>query len=360
MTKKIIPHIIGWGIYLTASLLFHIFYRREPLYLVWLMTYVINIGSVYIIAYFILPRFLSKQKYYTLILALIIAYFLYVISDYLIEYKFEQWYYGKKLKATEFHKYFFPLLFIYTPFAITGWGIFFLERLRHKNKLLEQEKAEKLEALNRQLQLEAEKHEAAARTAALEKEKLELELQYLRAQINPHFLRNTLYAIGEAVRPVSREGYARIELLAELMDYSLKQPEADNKTLLSEELKAIEMLIEIFKIRYEEDCAIVYEQSGNAGRLRIAPHILMTLVENATKYGWVNDEDHPLTIELRIEGQNLWFRVHNLKLNESQPPSKGVGLSNIRRRLAIQYPGNFTLHKQEDATTYTTELTLTL
>jgi two-component system, LytTR family, sensor kinase len=361
MIRKILPHIIGWILYISANIFYHIHYRHTYIFWVLVFTYTLKIFTVYTLALYFLPKFLKRKKYFRLFLSILFSYFLYLFIDYFIEHYFEAWYYGIKPTLTGMDGYVFPILLLYTPVAVIGFLIYYI-RVSEENALrLEKEKSNKLIALNQQLQLEAAKLVADRQIWNLEKENLRLEFAYLQAQINPHFLKNTLASIGANIRPIDKAAYEQLSLLGDLMSYSLEKTIVNGKVFLIEEVKAIETLIEIFKLRYEEECAIVLHKEGNIDNLYIVPHTLLTLVENATKHGLVNDTQKPLNIILRVNFNQLYFRTENWINNDKYNTSTAaVGIENIKRRLEIAYKDKYVLTKENGNGKYITELILTL
>jgi two-component system, LytTR family, sensor kinase len=184
---------------------------------------------------------------------------------------------------------------------------------------------------------------AERRLRVSETEKLKIRYEQLRAQINPHFLYNTLnffYAKTAAAQPEVAEG---IEKLTEIMRYSLQgSNQPDDKVLLSSEIEQVENVIGIHQLRYRNGLYIRFDKEGDPAQMRIIPHILITLVENTLKYGVITNAATPVVLTLRINNSELEFVTDNVvRESVDRSHSTGVGLSNIRQRLAQVYGKDF-------------------
>ncbi|MES2775773.1 MAG: histidine kinase [Bacteroidota bacterium] len=175
----------------------------------------------------------------------------------------------------------------------------------------------------------------------LQTENLKLEYKFLRAQINPHFLYNVLAFFYSKVRNQDENAGRGIMLLTEMMRYSIREPDADDKVLLQEEIQAISNLLELQKLRFEGNShAEIYIGQG-VGHLRIVPHVLVTLVENACKHGNLTDKGDPLKITAEI--QDGWFvftTVNKVRSARMVEYSDGFGLENLATRIKLQYEDN--------------------
>ena len=196
---------------------------------------------------------------------------------------------------------------------------------------------------------------------------LRLEMNLLRAQINPHFLFNTLNNIYSIVE--EKDAYAADILLkfGDIMRYTLHETET-NFISLQQEIDVLNEYIELEQIRHDAlaPARITFDASGNTRDLVVPPLLLITLVENAFKHGthatigssWVH-------IRLETDGQQILFEVSNSK--PPIPPVRSlkhkinvhrVGLANIRRRLDLLYPAQHTLAIVDEPDTYTITITL--
>jgi two-component system LytT family sensor kinase len=195
----------------------------------------------------------------------------------------------------------------------------------------------------------------------LEKEKTQAELAFLRTQINPHFLYNTLNYLYAQAYPVSEPLAEAVLRLSDLMRYLLHDS-PDGLVDLGREIEYVENYLAIHRLRFEENFFVEFAQTGQpVGGQRVATLLLIPFVENALKHGVVSQAAHPVRIRLHLPTPNqLEFSVENRISQHHKDATTGVGLPNIRRRLALLYPSRHTLHVHNDGQTYRTQLTLLL
>lgn len=175
----------------------------------------------------------------------------------------------------------------------------------------------------------------------LKQEKLELEVAYLRAQINPHFLFNTLgyfYNKTANSHPDVAEGIAA---LTNIMRSSLKKKGPDGMVSLEEEIEHIESLISIYYMRFNNNIHIEYSRPDSLQGQRILPHILITLVENAFKHGELHNAAYPLRITLNLDESGLYFYINNKKRIGPKEISNGFGMEYVQRQLENTYPKKY-------------------
>ncbi|MEM9820234.1 MAG: sensor histidine kinase [Bacteroidota bacterium] len=180
-----------------------------------------------------------------------------------------------------------------------------------------------------------------SRVRRLEKEKMANELKFLKAQINPHFLFNTLNNLYAYVLTESPKAPDMILRLSGMLDYVLYKSQQQSVPL-KEEIQTIENFIGLEKIRYGERLEVRCQVEGDT-TLPVSPLLLLSLVENAFKHGASGDIDYPkINIHLWARREKIQFEVSNTKsqyngeLNDAY--KKGIGLSNIKRQLDLVYP----------------------
>jgi hypothetical protein len=195
-----------------------------------------------------------------------------------------------------------------------------------------------------------------------EREKLQTELSYLKAQINPHFLFNTLnsiYALAIEESPYTPD--AIVELSA-FLRYVTKEPH-ENQVLLAKEIDYIQHYIALQKLRLGDTATINFTTEGQAGTYQIAPLILISFIENAFKYGVNPEESSIITISLTIENNELHCHVFNRKVRVSQAvqtAGSGIGLTNTQARLNLLYPARHQLSIQNRPDDFIVDLFLSL
>lgn len=208
-------------------------------------------------------------------------------------------------------------------------------------------------SINRQKELE--------RIHQLEKEKLATELKFLKAQINPHFLFNTLNNLYSNVINKSPKAADMVMQLSSILNYVLNT--SQNKSVpLSQEVQTIQNFMALEKIRYGERLDIDCQISDNLS-LKISPLILLSLVENAFKHGASGDIDNPkIKIEIGTNQNCIRCKVWNTKsrysgeLNDAY--KKGIGLKNIQRQLDLIYPSCHQLEIDNMKTYFNVVLTI--
>lgn len=200
----------------------------------------------------------------------------------------------------------------------------------------------------------------------LEEQKLQLEVEktqanfnFLKAQINPHFLHNTLNFLYAKSLPYSPELSEGILTLSDIMRYALSQGnEKDGKAPLKDEIEHVRNVIKISQLRFSNKLNVNFEVTGVVNGAMIIPFVLITLVENAFKHGDLKDTEAPIDIKLNVDGNKLYFYCRNKKKTGPKELSTGIGLENIKNRLDLAYGKNYNFVVKDDPTFYTTELTI--
>lgn len=188
----------------------------------------------------------------------------------------------------------------------------------------------------------------------------EAQLQSLRAQINPHFLFNTLnniYALAVTRSPKTADMVLKLSNLLRYITYE----GAAAKTTLGREVEHIRELIDLFQMRSEEPLDITFEVNGDIAQLEVEPMILIPLVENCFKHCDFDTNEKAFTrLTLKQTPNGFSFRTLNSKNDQDRQKDElgGVGLENIQRRLALKYPDGHHLRIQPADFTFEVELTI--
>ena len=191
---------------------------------------------------------------------------------------------------------------------------------------------------------------------------LSTELKFLKAQVNPHFLFNTLNNIFSiAQKNNDTETATSISKLAGLMRYMLYDSIV-TKVSLKKELKNIHDYIALSKLRYKNDEVIVdVNEKGEVERMDIAPMILLPFVENAFKHGVDIEKITNISIQIGVEGSKIIFICKNPIREPDISDYReygGIGLENVKRRLDLLYPGKHNLIITEADDLFTVHLEL--
>jgi Histidine kinase len=182
-----------------------------------------------------------------------------------------------------------------------------------------------------------------------EEEKLHAELAYLKTQINPHFLFNTLNSIYAMALGRSEQTAGAILRLSAMMRYVLTDT-AREKVSLKQEIAYLIDYIELQKTRFEGTLRVDLGITGDPGDKQLVPLLLIPFVENAFKYGVNPEEPSTITIRIDIRDHELLLLVANKKVAPAQPTADpaGLGIKNTRERLQLLYPGQHTLEIKDD------------
>jgi two-component system, LytTR family, sensor kinase len=198
--------------------------------------------------------------------------------------------------------------------------------------------------------------------AEVAREKISSELQLLKAQVHPHFLFNTLNNIYSFIINDSPAAPVMLKKLSTLLHYFIYDC-SQSYVKLEKELKMIKDYIDLEKIRYGENFNMNFDVTGNVSNKLIAPLFLIPFLENSFKHGASQMLSHPwINLKIDIKDKELYLSIHNSQPLPcgDQTISKGLGLKNVKKRLAILYPENHFLRISEDIMSFNVELQLPL
>jgi sensor histidine kinase YesM len=190
------------------------------------------------------------------------------------------------------------------------------------------------------------------RNLQLQKENSESQLQLLKAQVHPHFLFNTLnniYSYTQNTSPVASKLVTGLSDLLRFILYESGQPFVP----LSKELKMIRDYIGLEKIRYGNKLDLQINLPDKTDDFYIAPLLLLPLIENCFKHGTSNILEHPwISLQIDLQGRQMHMKLLNGKVNELRKNGqlKGIGIQNVKKRLDLLYPGkhDFLITDDED------------
>lgn len=195
----------------------------------------------------------------------------------------------------------------------------------------------------------------------LEQEKTQNELKALKAQVNPHFLFNSLNHIYSLAMENAGQTADATLRLAELLRYAIQKTNQKTVTL-SEELDYLEKYTKWHKRRLQHPERVHFSMQGEPGALEIAPLLLVVFVENCFKHGVIQEDEEFIRIEIDIVDNILHFRTENTVTENYDIPDQsiGMGIENAKRRLELLYPGRYSLETSPAHGTFTVELQLEL
>lgn len=189
--------------------------------------------------------------------------------------------------------------------------------------------------------------------------KTEAEINFLKSQVNPHFIFNTMNNIYYLVYQKSDLALPAIEKLSQLMRYVTYESQQQT-VFLAAEIDYIESYIELECMRIQGEKHIQLKKNIQHDQVQIPPLLLLPFVENAFKHGVVTDPAHPFILTITQEKHRLVFETQN-KINTYQKDKQqGIGIENIRKRLALHFPERHTLSITQTETSYLCNLTIQL
>ncbi|MHA4894654.1 sensor histidine kinase [Pedobacter sp. PWIIR3] len=187
------------------------------------------------------------------------------------------------------------------------------------------------------------------RAEQLEKEQVTSELSLLKAQINPHFFFNTLNNIYILTQVDANVAGHAVHQLSRMMRYLLYETQQGH-TQLSKEIAFVNDYIGLMQLRLTDRVRLNIEIQDRIIDMPMAPMLLLPFLENAFKYGVSTTQESQIDLRMIQEGSKLFFILKNFVLEDNSQRlelNSGIGLVNTRRRLALLYPGKYTLSIDE-------------
>lgn len=325
--SRIALHVVFWLAYLPINAILSCILRGVPLDENFREALVgeayslpVKMALTYFIFYYVIPLFLDRSKIWQLVglllLAFVVTTFLYRLEIALIYFPLN--YPDRIVNIFSFKGMLLTVfdLFITLAAAVTVKMI----RVHYKSLEFEQE---------------------------LIREKLQSELNFLRAQTNPHFLFNTLNNLYVLARKKSEKTADAIMMLSKIMRFVLYECRAP-RIAVGDEAKVIQDYIELEKLRYSQRLSVEYQEKLDDPHTSIAPLLLLPFVENSFKHGAGGTTgDVQIDIQLTLRNRELTFTVKNTVDHDFDPApangSNGIGLKNVQRQLDLLYPGQYEL-----------------
>ncbi len=301
-----------------------------------------DILGVYFTIYFLIPRFLLKKKYRRFIL-FFFAFFIFLM-----------------LAVTMPLQYFG----MYAEHTKTGTPVPSFLEYAEKNLLIAMTVKLMIIGIATTIKLAKVWFASQKRQQNLMNEKLEIklklkeaELKFLKSQINPHFLfnaLNNLYGLTLEKSPKAPDVVLKISSLLDYVLYECNVPEIE----LSKEIENLKRYIDLQKIRYDDKVNISIDIDGDTSEIKIAPLLILPLIENSFKHGLEKDLGVGfIKIIINVsESNDFSVKIINSLNGEKNHKGEGIGLSNLRRRLELQYPEKHKLIISSDNKQYTAEL----
>ncbi|MEQ9308297.1 MAG: histidine kinase [Balneolaceae bacterium] len=338
--NRILWHLLFWVCYIAMyTIIYGNFEDTYGAEFFWAMAYLpLKVIATYFTLYFVIPRYFIQKKYVTATIittvAIVLAGFTQRFLDYYVFYPIYSydWMSGSPLNVAKSLK---NVLSIYPAVALASF-----------------------------IKITKYYYSEESKSQELQQQKLQAELNFLKGQIHPHFLFNTLNNLYALTLKKSESSPEVVLKLSELLSFMLY--ECNSRTVpLNKELNLIKNYISLEKIRYDNRLSVSYETYGDVSQSQIPPMLLLPFVENAFKHGTSDTlDDVWVEINVVIRNQILSFSVKN---SAGQNPAhvefdyqQGIGLKNVNRRLELLYNGFYDLKIVDDSKTYSVSLEIEL
>ncbi len=333
-------HLLFWMVFITFfSIVYGSFNEEYALqFEIQLTDAIVQVPAVYLTLYWLMPRFLYKEQYgkffvYLVLLILVFSTLAWFDSLYIQKSLFwpdEVWD-VKMLEIGKILKYTTKVYPVVVLAVVIKWFKYGYVQQKNTNLLAE--------------------------------EKLQAELNFLKAQVHPHFLFNTLNNLYALTLKQSKDAPEMVLKLSELLNYMLYECNAE-RVDLQKEVKLVKDYIDLERIRYGDRLNVSFDVKGESSGSKIAPLIILPFVENAFKHG-VSDvlEDSWVSIDLELKATGITLKVENSKSNLEESEDRfeykeGIGLTNVKRRLELLYPSQYEFEIHESETSYLVVLKL--
>ena len=273
-------------------------------------------------AYYCLFGAYASRKYFLLLVTLGLSFILCFFISYLLA----QWHADEQLRLSRF----FRTHILYDAFYTIFGMVFYFVRYAQFKELQQKE----LAVQNR-----------------------DAELSFLRSQINPHFLFNNLNNIYSLVYHGAEQSLAAISGLSELLRYMLY----DTREIigLNQEVQYIEKYIALEQLRFEKPCKLRFGYTPDRSQVQLPPLLLIPFIENAFKHGAVSFDKIWLDINISVsKDQRIVLCCTNDVGAKQKDQTGGIGIDNVRKRLALLYPGNHRLDIEQLNQTFKVRLEL--
>jgi len=336
--RVLLLHLSFWGVYM-SFFLYQMISRRSPevdwerVITIAAIQIVFASISSYINYFFFLPRFLKQKNGWIYLVSFAVPFAILMFLRINVE---RYWFDG----FTGKEDYLYSTRFVVYVITTNLFIVIFVGMLRFAVEWLEFE----------------------ARKKEVENEKLTAELNFLKAQINPHFLFNTLnnlYYLAYSKSENTTEVIAKLSQMMRYMIYDSNHP----KVLLSKEIEYMQSYISLERLRLNNQIPITFDISGNPENVWITPLIFITFLENAFKHGVSNSNPKAwVKLSIKLQGKECIYSVENSRTTEHKDNGEksGIGLQNVKRRLELSYPGQYTLETSETPSAYIVKLNLSL
>ena len=342
LKKKNIIHIVSWLVlYVLVSLLVGNTFGNRQAFVRHIVLFIVIIPVFYINLKLLMPNLLEKRRYllYGLsVLALAIVATLFArnleiafIENGIIESNFRADRVGERHRRHVHGRFILNAIIILITLFVSTVVRNTIQRQKKEQELL-----------------------------LLQNQALEAESKFLKSQINPHFLFNALNNIYALTQLKSDKAPESVHKLSDILRYVIYDSDVE-RVPLNKEIQYLKSFIELNLLK-DDTINVKYSLPNVNGGLKIAPMLLIPFIENAFKHSYIeNTANGWIKMDLKVEEDNLVFSIENSLPTGTQRKDElgGVGLANIKKRLALIYKGKYLLHIKETGT-YKVELKIDL
>jgi two-component system LytT family sensor kinase len=333
--KYKIDHVLFW----TATVAFHMFTRVGLISMAgfdqFLLEIVVRNGLLACLVYLnlivLIPIFARQQKAVLYVVVLMVS----LLGYALLKNVHDVYLHGYILEQTEYRN------FLYNTFYNISIAFFYV-------------------AFSVALQLSREWFAQRELIRKIEVEKLNTELEYLKAQINPHFLFNSINTIYFQIDKHNQTARDTLSAFSDMLRYQLYECNG-KEVAVEKEVNYLKNYVGLQRVRKDENYSITFSASDDVRGFSIAPLLLIPFVENAFKHVSHYSKGNDIGIYLSRDETHFYFRVFNTKDNQKQLKDEGgIGFRNVQRRLELIYNGKHTLEVKDLPESFQVELTLQL
>ncbi|MBK5210048.1 MAG: histidine kinase [Flavobacteriaceae bacterium] len=324
-SKFVVVHLLFWIVVWFFFVYFFSYNSTNSNYITWFSSFLLPVTmlTTYFVVYYLIPKYLLVNKY---MLFVLYSFYTLVFSTYLIIITIIGCFiFLSNMQIAQMppmsRNYIFILILVYLVVGLVS----FVSLLNHNFKTISKNKELQNKILETQLQIKNQ------------------ELYYLKKQIHPHFLFNTLNTIYGFALKQSKDTPEIILKLSNLLDYILYQVNKP-KVSLKEEVLHIKEYIELEKIRFQDTLKVDFKSDIISEEIEVAPMLLIPFVENAFKHGSLIDGFLTVEITISLNENQFEFSIKNTVLeNDENLNIEGIGLENIKKRLSLLYKNNHQL-----------------
>jgi LytS/YehU family sensor histidine kinase len=283
----------------------------------------------YVNIYYLFPNFFKKNKYVLYSVLVFCCLLLYTA----LKNVHDMWLYGHVLGDIQKQSFFSNTFY---NFSIAVFYLFFTMALMLSKNWYQQR------LLLQKIQVE----------------NLETELRYLKAQMNPHFLFNSINTIYFQIDKNNTEARTSLHKFSELLRYQLYECN-EEYIAIEKEIEYLKSYIDLQRLRKQKNYNICFKADEDVCNFSIAPLLLISFVENAFKHvSRYTDKTNDIHVRLQRENNYLWFDVVNSKNNNQVPARESIGLKNVKRRLELLYANKHELCINDESVSYSVHLKL--